>query len=125
MLSEAKLSGTWGWDNWQLSQSGALTYLDETTRLSVGPEIKRHFDVDNSNSIEPFVFFKSSLDLADAGLTKLTAQNTFGGGIALANRDKYKIRASADYTQQSTNTTDPGVTSGKVLVSVPSTLLGF
>jgi hypothetical protein len=48
LLSEAKLSGHWGFRQWQFTQSGAVTYLGETsgatgntvdvTRFSVGPE---------------------------------------------------------------------------------------
>jgi hypothetical protein len=81
MLGEAKSSGNWSFDHWQLSQSGAITHLDEasaniarvqtpavdTARLSVRPQLKRHIDIGNDNSIEPFAFFTSSLDLADAG----------------------------------------------------------
>jgi hypothetical protein len=60
-----------------LSQSGAITYLDEAskgampggqtsidvTRLSIGPELKRRVDMSSGLSVEPFAFFKSSLDL--------------------------------------------------------------
>ena len=74
MLSGARLTGQWGWNAWQLSQSGAVTYFDETshgiapmqassagiTRFSVGPELKRHIDTGNGASIEPFAFFRSS-----------------------------------------------------------------
>ena len=80
MLTEAKVSGKWGWKAWQLSQSGALTYVDETsagiagmpgtsidvTRFTVGPELKRRIDTGHGASIEPFAFFKSSLDLGEA-----------------------------------------------------------
>jgi len=31
MLSEAKVTGQWGWQGWRLSQSGAISYLDETS----------------------------------------------------------------------------------------------
>lgn len=93
MLSEARVSGRWGWDKWQLSQTGAVTILNETksgilgttemsvdvTRLSIGPELKRQIEMGNDNSVEPFAFFRSSLDLS-AGLEQPAAFNTIGGG---------------------------------------------
>ncbi len=137
MLGEAKLSGSWGWDQWQLSQSGAVTYLDETSteivgvsatsvdvaRLSVGPELKRHIDIGNENSVEPFAFFRSSLDLADPGLAAPLAQNTVGGGVTLAKPHHYNVSATADYTESTAGT--DGVATGKVSVKLPSSLLGF
>jgi hypothetical protein len=138
MLSEAKISSNWGWQGWQLSQSGAVTYLDETsaglagapgtsvdvTRLSVGPEVKRRFETGGEASIEPFAFFKSSLDLDDAGLTDPSALNTVGAGLTLAKPDSYSISATAGYSE-STDNTDPSEAKGKVSVSVPTSVLGF
>jgi len=136
MLSEAKITGNWGWRGWQLSQTGGITYLDETgnelggagpsvdiARLSAGPEVKRRFDK-GGMSIEPFAFFKSSVDLSDAGLTDPNALNTVGGGLTLAKPDNYSVRATADFSE-STGSTDPGVAQGKVSVSVPTSVLGF
>jgi hypothetical protein len=138
-LGEAKVSGTWGWNEWQASQSGGVTYIDETgtrmagqtgasidvTRLSIGPELRRHIDVGNDNSVEPFAFFKSSLDLADTGFEQSAAkvQNTIGGGVTVAKPDKYTVQATADYTQSSDSAADSAT--GKVSVSVPSSVLGF
>lgn len=138
MLSEAKVSGQWGWEGWQLSQSGAVTYLDETsiglagasetsvdvTRLSVGPEVKRRFQAGENLSIEPFAFFKSSVDVAETGLADPSALNTIGGGVTLAEPDSYSIRATADYSEH-TESTNPGEAKGKVSVSVPTSILGF
>jgi hypothetical protein len=138
MLSEARLTGQWGWNAWQLSQSGAITYFDdarhggipggpetslEVTRLSVGPELKRHIDTGSGASIEPFAFFKSSLNLGESGWTAPAGQNTVGGGVLLAKPDKYKIRAAADFTE-SLNGTDE-IATGKVSVSVLASLFGF
>ena len=137
MLTEAKLTGNWGWNAWQLSQSGAVTYIDETsggsaglpgatvdlTRFTVGPELKRHFDTGNGASIEPFAFFKSSLDLTDTPSSAPLAQNTIGGGVTLAKPDTYNITAMADVTESSNG--GDQVATGKVLVKVPSRLLGF
>ncbi|MGK2923947.1 MAG: hypothetical protein ACSLE4_14430 [Methyloceanibacter sp.] len=137
MLSEAKITGQWGWQGWQLSQSGAISYLDESssaladlpgtsvdvTRLSVGPELKRRFEAGNA-SIEPFAFFKSSVDLSGTGLTDPNALNTIGAGVTLAEPENYSIRAAAGYSE-STATPDTGAASGKVSVTVPTSILGF
>ena len=137
MLSEAKITGQWGWQGWQLSQSGAISYFDETssaltdisgtsvdvTRLSVGPELKRRFEAGGA-SIEPFAFFKSSVDLSGTGLTDPNALNTIGAGVTLAEPENYSIRATAGYSE-STATPDTGAATGKVSVTVPTSILGF
>lgn len=133
LLTEASLTGNWNWNVWQLSQSGAITYLDETsyggianvsvTRVSIGPELKRRIDTGNGRSIEPFALFKSSLDLAETAAAWPAAQNTIGGGVTLAKPDKYNVSAVADFTE-SANDTDQ-VATGKISVSVPASLLGF
>jgi hypothetical protein len=139
IMSETSVTGNWAWNQWQLSQSGGITYLDETSshaasgvpgesvdiaRFSAGPELKRHFDTGNGGSVEPFAFFKSSLDLDDSALGEPLAQNTVGGGVTLAKPDKYNIRASADYTDSSDAAAAP-VATGRVEVKVPSSLFGF
>lgn len=139
LMSQANVTGNWGWKQWQLSQSGGVSYIDETSRhatsgvpgesvdvarLSTGPELKRHFDTKNGGSVEPFAFFKSSLNLDDVALSTPTAENTVGGGVTLTKPDKYNIRASADYTESTSAATAP-VTTGKVQVKVPSSLFGF
>ena len=45
------------------------------------------------------------------------------GGVLLAKPDKYNIRAAADFTESTSGTGE--VATGKVSVSVPSSLLGF
>lgn len=134
LLTEARLTGNWGWNAWQLSQTGAVTYLraasgiriagvPDITRFSIGPELKRRIDSGNGASVEPFVFLKSSLDLDGAIPGVPVAQNTIGGGVTLAKPDKYNIRALADFTDGA-NSADQ-VATGKVSVSVPASLLGF
>jgi hypothetical protein len=139
MLSEAKVKGSWVINQWQLSQTGAVTYLDETsasdiggiagasvdvTRFSMGPELKRQFDTGNGTSVEPFAFFKSSLDLSDVGLHDTAPLNTVGGGVVLAKPENFNIRAQADYTESTDDISTPEAR-GKVSVSVPSSLFGF
>jgi len=138
MLTEARVTGNWGWNGWQLSQSGAITYLDdggsgdemappgaspEVTRFSLGPELKHRIETGNGGSVEPFAFFKSSVDLAGPGGAVPFAQNTVGGGVLLAKPDTYSIRATADFTDGAGSADE--VATGKVSVSVPSSLLGF
>jgi hypothetical protein len=86
--------------------------------------VKRHFGTANGASVEPFAFFKSSLDLPEAGWQDPVAHNTVGAGVTLAKPDKYNVRATADYSE-STSAAAAGVATGKVSVSVPSTLFGF
>jgi hypothetical protein len=95
----------------------------DVTRFTVGPELKRHIDTGNGASIEPFAFFKSSLDLADATWAAPLAHNTIGGGVTLAKPDNYNLRAVVDFTES--NDGADQVATGKVLVTVPSRLLGF
>jgi hypothetical protein len=137
MQSEAKLSGNWGFDRWQLSQSGAVTYLGEqsdaagssvdVTRLSVGPELKRQFDTKSGASVEPFAFFKSSLDLNDASVAEPVSRNTLGAGVSLIKPENFDIRATADYTESTSGASgvNEPVATGKVQVKVPSNVLGF
>ncbi|MGH6791737.1 MAG: hypothetical protein ACRECF_03250 [Methyloceanibacter sp.] len=139
MLSETKVKGSWAINQWQLSQSGAVTYFDETsnsdiggiagtsvdvTRLSVGPELKRQFDTGSGASVEPFAFFKSSVDLSEMALQDPAALNTVGGGVVLTKPENFNIRAQADYSESTDVISEP-VASGKVSVSVPSTVFGF
>jgi len=85
--------------------------------------LKRHIDTGNGSSIEPFAFFRSSLDLAESHWQTPVGQNTVGGGVLLAKPDKYKIRAAADFTESMSGAEE--VATGKVSVSVPSSLFGF
>jgi hypothetical protein len=85
--------------------------------------LKRQIPTGNGASIEPFAFVKSSLDLADTTSGAPLAHNTIGGGGTLAKPDNYNIRAMADFTESNDGTDQ--VATGKVLVTVPSRLLGF
>jgi hypothetical protein len=114
-----------------------LTYFDETrpdaipgsdssfdvTRFTLGPELKHHFETGSGASIEPFAFFKSSLDLAESDWNAPVGRNTVGGGIQLAKPDKYRIRAAADFAEDTGGGGE--ATTDKIQVSVPSSLLGF
>lgn len=136
MLAEARLTGNWSWNAWRFSQSGALTYFDETqrggiaadaaslgvTRFTLSPEVKRHIEIGSGTSVEPFAFFKSSLDLTESDWNAPVGRNTVGGGVQLAKPDKYRIRAAADFSEDAAGAE---AATGKVQVSVPSSLLGF
>jgi hypothetical protein len=137
MLTEAELTGNWAWGGWQLKQTGAVTYVDETasatlpgaagtsiavTRVSAGPEVKRHIDAGFGNSLEPFAFFKTSIDLDSFGVSPGVARNTVGGGVTLSKQNDYKISATADYSESTGEVPDKAV-AGKVSVSVPLTVI--
>jgi len=125
MLSEAGVSGSWDINKWQLSQKGAVTYVDETstaaipgvagtsvdsTRLRVGPELKRQIDVGANKSIEPFVYYKKSLNMDQVGGLDLTgSQDSVGGGLTLNKPNAYQIRATPDFTETAAESIDNSV----------------
>jgi hypothetical protein len=86
--------------------------------------VKRHFDTKGGASVEPFAFFKSSLDLGDASFAEPVARNTLDAGLSLIKPENFDIRATADYTESTSSAVAPAAT-GKVQVSVPSSILGF
>jgi len=85
--------------------------------------VKRRFEA-GDGSIEPFAFFRSSVDLSETGLADPNALNTLGGGVTFAEPESYSIRATTGYSESTANT-DTGETRGKVQVTVPTTVLGF
>jgi hypothetical protein len=135
LLTEARLSGSWGFGGWQLMPTAAITYLGETTittipgpvdgmslsttRVTAGPAVSRSIDVGYGASVEPFAFFKTSFELADMMVAPNAARSTIGGGLTLNDADGYKIQAIGDYSETvGTEIPDPAL-AGKVLVSVP------
>ncbi|HEU4476636.1 MAG TPA: hypothetical protein VFR71_08090, partial [Methyloceanibacter sp.] len=68
-------------------------------------------------------FSSRGLDLAESDWNAPVGRNTVGGGIQLAKLDKYRIRAAADFAEDTGGGGE--ATTGKVQVSVPSSLLGF
>lgn len=77
-----------------------------------------------ARSVEPFAFFKSSLDLGDASFAEPVARNTLGAGVSLIKPENFDIRATADYPEN-TNSAAALAATGKVQVNVPSSILGF
>jgi hypothetical protein len=134
MLSEARVTSNVAIDKWTLSQKGAVTYIDErssasvpgvagtavdATRLSVGPELKRPIDAGDGKSLEPFVFYKKSLNLDRVGGLDLSgSQDIVGGGVSLNKQNAYQIRATADFTETQAQKIDNSV-AGRVQVNVP------
>ena len=134
LLTEARLSGNWSVGQWQLMPAAAITYTGETsvasiaglsdatvqsTRLTAGPQIRRQFSAGDGGSIEPFAFFKTSLDLETIETVPNTARNTVGGGVALNQADGYSIQAVADYSETMGTELPDQAVSGKVSVSMP------
>lgn len=130
-LAEARISGSWKLNRWQLTPSGAITHVSEDanqvipggtnvreTRISIRPELKRPIDMANGNKLAPFAYVQSSLSLNNSDPADSAPQNSVGGGLTLTTTRKYNITASAEYTQTMDNTTPPDV-SGHFSLNVP------
>jgi hypothetical protein len=134
LLTEARLSGSWGLGEWQLMPAAAVTHVDETsiaaipgvagtnvtmTRFTAGPEVRRPIDMGFGSSLEPFAFFKTSFDLDDIEIGPGAARNTVGGGLVVNDADGYVIQAIGNYSETvGAAIPDPSL-AGKVMVSVP------
>jgi hypothetical protein len=134
LLTEARLSGNWAVGKWQVMPAASITYVHDTavasvsgltdaaaqtTRLTAGPQIRRQFDAGDAGSLEPFAFFRTSLDLDSVKVVPDAARNTIGGGVALNQPDGYSIQAIANFSETiGVELPDPTLT-GKVSVSMP------
>jgi hypothetical protein len=134
-LTQAEITGNWGLGKWQLMQTMAVTYVDEgasaragdlgdssgsVTRFTTGPEIKRAIDTGFGNSVEPFAFFKTSLELDDPRIRAGVARNTLGGGLMLSKPESYNLRATAERSAVVGIGEMPETElAGKVFLSVP------
>ena len=134
LLTEARLSGSWGLGEWQLMPTAAVTHVDETaisaipglsetsvttTRFTAGPELRRSIDLGLGSSLEPFAFFKTSFDLDDIKVGPGTARSTIGGGVVVNDADGYLIQAIGDYSETVGAAIPDQSLAGKVLVSIP------
>ena len=134
LLTEARLSGSWGLGEWQLMPAAAVTHVDEiaisaipglsetsvtTTRFTAGPELRRSIDLGLGSSLEPFAFFKTSFDLDDIKVGPGAARSTIGGGVVVNDADGYLIQAIGDYSETVGAAIPAQSLAGKVLVSVP------
>jgi Autotransporter beta-domain len=134
LLTEARLSGSWGLGEWQLMPTAAVTHVDETaisaipglsetsvttTRFTAGPELRRSIDLALGSSLEPFAFFKTSFDLDDIKVGPGTARSTIGGGVVVNAADGYLIQAIGDYSETVGAAIPDQSLAGKVLVSIP------
>ncbi|MEG6509719.1 autotransporter outer membrane beta-barrel domain-containing protein [Methyloligella sp. 2.7D] len=133
-LSQARLSGNWNLENnWKLTPSGTVTRVTEDanspiagadatkleeTKVSIRPEIRRPIDGWNGNTIEPFAYLQSSVDVDTPDGSEASPQNSIGGGLAISKTDYYNIRATADYTETMNSDIDPSMT-GRFSVNVP------
>jgi hypothetical protein len=102
LLTEARVSGNWAVGKWQLMPAAAITYVD-----------------DNAGSLEPFAFFKTSLDLDSVMVLRDAARNTIGGGVALNQPDGYSIQATANFSETLGAALPDPTLAGKVSVSMP------
>jgi hypothetical protein len=133
LLTETRLSGNWALGKWQLMPAASITYVDDnvvsvsglsdttiqTTRLTAGPQIRRQFDAGEAGSLEPFAFFKTSLDLDSIQVAPSAARNTIGGGVALNQADGYSIQATANFSETVGAELPDAEVAGKVSLSMP------
>lgn len=133
LLTEARLSGNWAVGKWQLMPAASITYVDDTaiasisalsdaaaqTRLTAGPQIRRQFDAGDAGSLEPFAFFRTSLDLDSVRVVPDAARSTIGGGVALNQPDGYSIQAIANFSETIGAELPDADVAGKVSLSMP------
>jgi hypothetical protein len=135
LLTEARVTGSWGFGGWQLMPTAAITHVDETsvatiagpvdgtsvatTRFTAGPAVSRSIDTGSGSSLEPFAYFKTSFELYDVLVVPGAARSTIGGGIVVNDADGYKIQAIGDYSETVGAEVPDQSLAGKVLVSVP------
>lgn len=134
LLTEARLSGNWAFGQWQLMPAASISYVGDTTvasiaglseataqttRFTAGPQLRRLIDAGDAGILEPFAFFKTSLDLESVKVMPEVARNTIGGGVVLNRPEGYSIQATADYSETvGAELPDPSI-AGQVSVSVP------
>lgn len=134
LLTEARLSGNWDFGQWQLMPAASISYVGDTTvasiaglseataqttRFTAGPQLRRLIDAGDAGILEPFAFFKTSLDLESVKVMPEVARNTIGGGVVLNRPEGYSIQATADYSETvGAELPDPSI-AGQVSVSVP------
>jgi hypothetical protein len=135
VLSQAHFeSSSWSFGGWQFVPTASVTYVDENalatipalagtdiemTRFTVGPELKRQIDVGLGSNLEPFAFFKTTLDFDNAMVRPGISRNTIGGGVLITQPEGYSIQAVGDYTETLGTETPDESLAGKVMVSVP------
>jgi hypothetical protein len=135
VLSQANFaSSSWSFGGWQVVPTASVTYVDENalsaipslagtdiemTRFTVGPELKRQIDVGLGSNLEPFAFFKTTLDFDNAMVRPGISRNTIGGGVLITQPEGYSIQAVGDYTETLGTETPDESLAGKVMVLVP------
>lgn len=135
VLSQAHFNSTsWNFGGWHFVPTASVTYVDqnalaaipglagtelEMTRFTVGPEVKRQIDMGLGSSLEPFAFFKTSLDFDNAMVRAGIARNTIGGGVVITQPEGYSIQATGDYSETVGTETPDESLAGRVMVSVP------
>ena len=106
-------------DDNAVSVSGLSDTTVQTTRLTAGPQIRRQFDAGDAGSLEPFAFFKTSLDLDSIQVAPSAARNTIGGGVALNQPAGYSIQATANFSETVGAELPDAEVAGKVSLSMP------
>ncbi|MFP4538573.1 MAG: autotransporter outer membrane beta-barrel domain-containing protein [Dichotomicrobium sp.] len=131
-LAKARLRGDFHVEGWAVSSAAAFTYVEEaaagatgttvvTRDLSLGPEIRRSFRLEEGQVIEPFLRYNGTVDL-DAvedlsQLDDLAVGGSVGGGVTVTKPDDYTIQATTEVDGVEAET-DPNVTS-RLKLTVP------
>jgi hypothetical protein len=134
LLTEARLSGNWDFGQWKLMPAASITYVGDTaaaslsglpeatattTRFTAGPQLRREIDAGDAGILEPFAFFKTSLDLDSVKTMPSAARATIGGGVVLRPAQGFSIQATADFSETVGAELPDQALAGQVSVSVP------
>ncbi|MFM1815787.1 MAG: hypothetical protein RLZ98_2482 [Pseudomonadota bacterium] len=106
--ADVRLKGNWQAGKWRFTphaawsrateDDGALPVTRET--VTVTPEFRRELNLEGGAKLEPFVHYKSTLDLGYAkGLDALEhngVKSAIGGGFKFSEKDKYRLEATTE-----------------------------
>lgn len=131
-LAKARLEGDFELAGWQVSSSAAFIHATEvpedgfgqgvtTNKFTLGPEMRRSFQLEDGPVIEPFLHYRNTaaLDAVESWskLDALAFEGTLGGGVNVTMPDSYKVQATTEIESGDTPT-NPNV-SGRVQVTIP------
>lgn len=131
-LAKARLAGDVDLAGWQVVSSAAFIHAMEapaggmrdgvtTNTITLGPEIRRTFRLEDGPVIESFFHYRNAADLEAveslSDLDALAFEGSLGGGLNVTLPDSYAIKATAEVEGRE-DETNPNVT-GRVQLTVP------
>jgi hypothetical protein len=130
-LAKARLEGDFDLAGWRVSSSAAFVHAREvpqgwgegvtTNTLTLGPEMRRTFRIEDGPVIEPFLRYsnKAEIDAAESlsELDALSFEGSVGGGVTITMPDEYRIQATTEVESGEADTA-PNV-SGRLEITVP------